>query len=251
MNQRPVIGIITNVELDRNYLFPGYPRVTLNQDYPRSIADAGGVPVMIMPSPDLSLLADQLSLVDALVLAGGQDVDPQLYGADPRQECGAPNAVRDRFELEALQLARAAGMPVLGICRGLQITNTFLGGTLHQDISHSGSTQRHMMDANPALGAHQISVEPESFLDEAWGVTEARVNSFHHQVVDQVAPGLSVAARAADGSVEAVEYTGEEFDLVAVQWHPEMMSGADSTEGEQARRLFSWFVDLAAGRWES
>lgn len=251
MSNRPVIGIITNVELDRHYLFPGYPRVTLNEDYPRSIAAAGGVPVLITPSKDLSLLADQLSLVDALVLAGGQDVDPLLYGAEPRTECGAPNPTRDAFEFEALRLARAAGMPVLGICRGLQVTNTFLGGSLHQDISHSGSTQRHMMEANPAVAAHGITVEPDSFLDEAWHLAQTTVNSFHHQVVDRVAPGLAVAARAADGAVEAVEYTGDEFDLVAVQWHPEMMSAADSPAGEQARALFTWFVDLAAGRWEA
>ncbi|GAA1397778.1 gamma-glutamyl-gamma-aminobutyrate hydrolase family protein [Luteococcus peritonei] len=247
MSTRPVIGIITNLELDPHYLFPGYARVTVNEDYHRSLLAAGAVPVLIPPTPELSVLPDQLALLDGLVLAGGQDVDPLRYGAQPRLECGVPNPRRDAFELEALRLAREAGLPTFGICRGLQIVNTFLGGTLHQDISHAGSPQRHMMGGNPALGAHAISIEPDSFLDDAWGTRSAVVNSFHHQAVDRVAEQLAVVARAADGIVEAVEYTGEEFDLFAVQWHPEMMSGSDA----RAKALFTWFVDLVAGRWES
>ena len=244
MSARPVIGIITNLELDPHYLFPGYPRVTLNEDYHRSLAAAGAIPLLIPPTPDLSVLPDQLALLDGLVLAGGQDVDPLCYGVQPQLECGVPNPMRDAFELQALQLARQAGLPTLGICRGLQLVNVFLGGTLHQDISHAGTAQRHMMGGNPALGAHAISIEPGSFLAEAWDTGSAVVNSFHHQAVDRVAPGLAVAARADDGIVEAVEYTGEAFALFAVQWHPEMMSGVD----DRAKALFTWFVDLVSGR---
>lgn len=247
MTTRPVIGIITNVELDPHYLFPGYARVTLNEDYHRSVIAAGAIPVMIPPVPQLDVLPAQLAMLDGLVLAGGQDVDPLRYDAQPRLECGVPNPMRDAFELEALALAREAGLPTLGICRGLQIVNTFLGGTLHQDISHAGSPQRHMMGGNPALGAHSISIEPGSFLADAWGTSSATVNSFHHQAIDQVGEQLSVVARASDGIVEAVEYTGDDFPLYAVQWHPEMMSAAPTPEGQQARDLFGWF----AGRLRS
>ena len=108
MTTRPVIGIITNLDPDPNYQFPGYPRVTINEDYPRSIAASGGVPVLIPPMADRGLLADQLSLVDALVLAGGPDVDPLTYGADPQERCGTPSPLRDAFER---LLQRAGALP--------------------------------------------------------------------------------------------------------------------------------------------
>lgn len=246
MTTRPVIGIITNLDPDPHYQFPGYQRVSLNDDYPRAVALGGGVPVLIAPSAERSLLADQLSLVDGLVLAGGPDVDPLAYGQDPQALCGVPSPVRDAFEFEALRLAREAGMPVLGICRGLQVANVFCGGTLFQDMSYAGTTQKHAAGGNPSLPAHRITIEPKSFLDEAWGVRTARVNSFHHQAIDQLGTGLEVVARAADGTIEAVEYTGDDFDLVGVQWHPEMMAATN----QQARSLFTWFVDVVAGRWE-
>ena len=247
MTTRPVIGIITNLDPDPNYQFPGYPRVTINEDYPRSIAASGGVPVLIPPMADRGLLADQLSLVDALVLAGGPDVDPLTYGADPQERCGTPSPLRDAFELEALRLAREAGMPVLAICRGLQIANVFLGGTLHQDLSYIPTTLKHSQSGTPAIGAHRISIEAKSFLEDAWGVRTAKVNSFHHQAIDRLGEQLEVVARSEDGVIEAIEYTGDDFDLVGVQWHPEMMSGANA----QARSLFTWFVDVVAGHWEA
>lgn len=246
-SSRPVIGIITNHGPDPLYTFPGYPRISLNDDYPRSIRQSGGVPVLLPPSTDLQVLSDQLSLVDGLVLAGGPDVDPQLYGQQPMALCQSPSPVRDAFEFEALRLARGAGMPVLGICRGMQLVNAFLGGTLFQDLSYAGTLQKHMDTGNPSQPLHSVTIKPDSFLDEAWGVRTARVNSFHHQAVDQLAPGLEAVAHSEDGLVEAVEYTGDEFDLVAVQWHPEMMSAANA----QQRSLFTWFVDLVAGRWEA
>lgn len=250
MAQRPLIGIITNLENDPNYLFPGYPRVTINEDYHRSLLAAGAVPLLIPPSPDLSALPQQLDLLDGLVLAGGSDVDPLRYGQQPRLECGLPNPVRDTFEFRALELASERQLPTFGICRGLQVVNVCRGGTLHQDISHSGSTQRHMMGGNPSLGAHEITIEAGSFLAQAWAPrhdsalpTRVLVNSFHHQVADRVADSLRVVARADDGNVEALEAT-DGAPLWAVQWHPEMMSGAN----EMSQKLFGWFVDTVAAR---
>lgn len=236
---RPVIGIITNLGPAAEYMFPGYERVTLNGDYPRSVAAAGGVPVLLSPSADLSLLPGQLSVLDGLVLAGGPDVSPLSYGQEPLEKCGPLSPVRDAYELEALRLARRSGTPVFAICRGMQLANVFFGGTLFQDLSYAGLAQQHWFQGNPAAGVHTIDIEPGTFLHQANGGQTAVVNSYHHQVVDRLGEGLRVCARSRDGAVEALEHTGPDWDLTGVEWHPEMMSREDPL----AQRLFAGFVD--------
>lgn len=245
-DRRPLIAVITNLDYDGQYLFPGYPRITINEDYPRSIAAAGGVPVLLPPHDDLTLLGRQLEGVDGLVLAGGADVDPLLYGQDPAVQTGAASPVRDAYEFEALRLAFEADLPVLAICRGLQVLNVWLGGTLHQDNALTGTTVKHWGAGEPSRGLHRIAIERGSFLAEAWGVDASTVNSFHHQCLDRVADGLRVVARASDGIIEAAELTGDPSGrprpaapVVGVQWHPEMMS----RENAQAQALFRWFVE--------
>lgn len=245
---RPVIGIITNFDHDPHYFFPGYRRLTINEDYSRSITAAGGVPVLIPSGADHSTLPTQLSLLDGLVLSGGPDVAPLLYGQAPKKECQTPTPVRDAFELEALRIARDMGLPVFGICRGMQMINVFLGGTLFQDLRYAGTGDMHMAEGNPSSPIHLVHLDGESFLTEAWGETaEVAVNSFHHQAVDRVADGLRVVARAHDGLVEAVESVRREaggLDVCAVQWHPEMMSEHD----ERAQQLFRWLVSRMPAR---
>lgn len=236
--RRPVVGIVTNLDAAAHYMFPGYARITVNEDYPRSVAAAGGVPVLLAPSPDLALLPHQLAALDGLVLAGGADVNPQLYGQDPLQKCGEISPVRDVYEMEALRLAREQGLPVFTICRGMQLANVFLGGTLFQDLSYAGLEQQHMFAGNPATGVHRIDIEPGTFLAQVHEEPTALVNSYHHQVVDRLGEGLRVCARTRDGAVEAIESTDPGFDLTGVEWHPEMMSREDSL----AQGLFSWFV---------
>lgn len=249
-DERPVVAILTNLEADADYLFPGYPRVMLNEDYHRSIAAAGGVPVLLPPTPDVSLLAPQLDLVDAVVLAGGQDVDPLRYGESPLVGTQMPNTVRDAYEVEALRLAFALDLPVLAICRGVQLLNVWLGGTLFQDNALTGSSLRHVGTGEPEAAAHAVEVASGSFLEAATGKGRLLVNSFHHQSVARVAPGLSVVAVAPDGIVEAVELTGEPegrprptAPVVGVQWHPEMSSRVDA----DSQAIFRWFVGQASG----
>lgn len=247
MGTRPIIGIVTNLDNDPNHLFPGYPRITQNEDYARSITEAGGVPLLLPPSPELGVLDDQLPLLDGLVLAGGPDVDPHVYGQEPHTLCGAPSPVRDRFELAALKLARERRLPTLGICRGLQVINVFAGGTLVQDLSLTTSTTKHMASANPSEPVHRITIEPGSFLHRLWETTDARVNSFHHQGIDRLGWQLRVVARSSDALVEAIEWANADFPLIAVQWHPEMMT----LQSEQARALFTHFVRMAGGQQSS
>ena len=268
--RKPVIGIITNVEYDPHYLFPGYRRVAVNEDYSRSITQAGGIPIMLPPSTDHSTLPQQLALLDGLLLAGGSDVDPLLYGQPAKQECQTTSPIRDAYEIEALRLARENRLPVLGICRGMQLINVALGGSLFQDLRYAGTTVQHSSTGNPALGVHAIDVEPGTFLAEA--LAEARtqdpgaagmrrvgqpgtgtdgeagddgehpasalVNSYHHQVIDRLGEGLRVCARARDGVIEALDCPGDRMDLTAVEWHPEMMSREDAL----AQALFTRFI---------
>lgn len=241
-DSRPVVAIVTNLERDLNYPFPGYPRAMLNEDYPRSVAAAGGVPILLPPMRDVSLLSRQLDAAGALLLAGGQDVDPLLYDQSPLVGTQMPSPIRDVYEYEALRLAFERNLPILAICRGVQLLNVFLGGTLHQDLERAGTNLRHVGTDEPEAGAHRVAIAADSTLAGVLGRTEATVNSFHHQAIDRVADGLRVVATAPDGIVEAVEFPGR--PLLGVQWHPEMMSRTSA----DAQAIFRWFVGLASRR---
>jgi putative glutamine amidotransferase len=185
---------------------------------------------------------------DALLFAGGGDVDPRHFGAAPHPQLGAVEELRDEVELTLARRAAADGLPLLGICRGIQLLNVALGGTLYQDIpaelpaaldhyaSRNGRDRAHM--------AHTIALEADSWLAAQLGAVELPVNTFHHQALRDVAPGLSVTGRAPDGVIEAVEGIGTSF-VVGVQCHPEEL-------WEQAdprwARMFRAFVSTARQR---
>jgi putative glutamine amidotransferase len=166
--------------------------------------------------------------VDGLCLAGGADVDPALYGEARRPETEAPDTDRDRLESALLRDALDRDLPVLAICRGLQLLNAALGGTLHQHIE--GHNHRKLRDA------HEIHIAPGSRLERILGTQTYVVNSRHHQAAGRIAPGLLLLATAPDGVVEALEVPGKRFAL-AVQWHPEARM-----DGEDAR-IFRAFRD--------
>jgi len=180
--------------------------------------------VNIQPIENVTTVAG----LDGLLLAGGSDVDPALYGAPRRPETGEPDRDRDSLETALVCQALERDLPVLAICRGLQLLNTALGGTLVQHV------EGHLCPGKRE--AHPIAIAPQSRLKSILKVDQYVVNSRHHQCVDQVASGLVVAARAPDGGVEALELPGKGF-VLAVEWHPE-----DRTDGPDAR-LFEAFRD--------
>ncbi|MET0146738.1 MAG: gamma-glutamyl-gamma-aminobutyrate hydrolase family protein [Ilumatobacteraceae bacterium] len=199
--------------------------------YARAVTAAGGLPVHLPQHVDPAEYAGRL---DGVVLSGGADVDPSRYGAIRASATQRTEPDRDRFELALVDLAVDDGLPVLGICRGLQLLNVWAGGTLHQHVPGHGR-----YDIAPDTAVDGASVVPGTVVHDLVG-DHVAINSLHHQSIDEVAPGWVVAAVGTDGTIEAIEWPGH--DVVAVQWHPELMSGA-ATEG-----LFGWLVRCASGR---
>jgi putative glutamine amidotransferase len=199
-------------------------RTGVNAAYVRSVLAAGGVPLVLSPLLGPSFAARALDGADGLLLTGGEDMDPALYGAQPSPHLNPPSRERDLFELALFAVARQRELPVLGICRGIQLINVGLGGTLYQDlpserpgpVAHDAGTAR---DAR----SHGVELKPGSRAAAALGGTSFTVNSFHHQAVDRLADGLIASGWSADGLIEAVESPADAPWLLAVQWHPEEM----------------------------
>ncbi len=209
---------------------------------PREYLDclaAVGLEVMILPGGGGSALEQ----VSGLVLAGGGDLDPRTYGGKPHPANYMVDAERDAFELRLLDRALAAGMPVLAICRGMQILDVGFGGNLVAHVPERyGTRVCHRLPPREPV-AHPVSVTPGTRLASALGETDVRVMSWHHQAVDAVGEGLLVTAHAADGVVEGVE-TEDGSWVVGVQWHPEL----DATENAPQRALFHAFAE-SVGEW--
>ena len=200
-------------------------RVRLTAAYVTALENAGLVPLIVPPLSNARATAAVLDSVAGLVLTGGEDVDPARYGEDRHEKIRSVNALRDATEAALVEEARARGMPVLAICRGIQILNVALGGTLIQDISSQCKTSiAHDEEGPRDSRSHEIDVEPGSLIAKAIGVEHCTVNSFHHQSVKRVADGMRVTARSPDGVVEGLESIDEDWWVMAVQWHPEEMT---------------------------
>lgn len=202
----------------------GAERTGLNAAYVRAVTAAGGVPIVLSPLMGPSLAARALDGVDGLVLTGGEDVDPAWYETAPHPRLNPPSRERDLFELALFAAARQRELPVLGICRGIQLVNVALGGTLYQDLP---SERRGTVDHDPQGArtdrSHDVRLEPGSLAAGALGSATVRVNSFHHQAVRDLAPKLVASGWSEDGLIEAVEGAEGQPWLLAVQWHPEEM----------------------------
>ncbi|GAA3115626.1 hypothetical protein GCM10010466_03380 [Planomonospora alba] len=212
---RPVIGITCYVEPARFTVWDT-PAALLPYGYVDHVVRAGGQPVILPPAGDPAALAGRL---DALIVAGGGDVDPARYGAPPHPATSHVRPFRDDFELGLVRAALDGGLPLLGVCRGLQVLNTALGGTLHQHLPEAVGHRGHC-PAPGAYGRLPVRLAPGSRIAEILGAHSADVAHYHHQAADRLGDGLRATAHAGDGTVEAVELDGHPFAL-AVQWHPE------------------------------
>jgi putative glutamine amidotransferase len=234
----PIVGIVCLD--DRPRRDPHAPRFGQNQAYVHAVARAGAAPVLIPLLEDSALLRVLYQRLDGLLLPGGVDVDPAHYGEEIHEKCGEISPLRDQVELALIRWAVQDGKPMLAICRGIQVLNVALGGSLIQDIGacrpaageHDWGS-RHPRDHI----AHLANIRPGTRLAGLTGTASLPVNSMHHQALEDVAPGLTVSATAPDGIVEAVEMEGHPFCL-AVQWHPEELAAHDP----RAQALFDALV---------
>ena len=196
-------------------------RYTLWGHYMRMLCELGATPVMLPLSTDREILNDYLEMYDGLLLSGGSDIAPALYGMADTGHCGPVLPERDEMEIYLCRRAVEQNKPVLAICRGQQILNVALGGTLYQDLKAEQGTQLQHQVPKPVGGmVHPVALAPESPLAKLLGAEEIMVNSRHHQAIRDVAPGLKVQATAPDGVIESVWMPGKRF-VWGVQWHPE------------------------------
>jgi putative glutamine amidotransferase len=201
-----------------------------------SIARAGALPVLVPALPDEETLLAFLDGLDGLVLTGGADVSPLSYGQTPLREAWSGDKVRDDYECRLVRWFIDQRRPVLGLCRGIQLLNVALGGTLWQDIGEqvTGAIVHRDWERYDENG-HAVRVEEDSWIARIYGgATRLAVNSIHHQALRDVAPGLRVTAWAPDGIVEAVEWIDDDRFLVAVQWHPEWLEAERVSAGGEA-----------------
>lgn len=231
----PVIGITGNFSDGNLTLAPGYYT---------SILKAGGIPFIIPPFENTDIMISLLDSLDGLLLTGGGDINPLFLHEEPVKELHNINPYRDRQELLLTRLAANRQIPILGICRGMQIMNVALGGSIYQDIhvQMEGTRIKHSQDMDRAFASHTIQIEEGSLLARIMKTTSVPVNSFHHQAVNEAAPGFRISARATDNVAEAIEST-EYKSMLGVQWHPECFILNDD---EYMMPLFEWLLQEAA-----
>ena len=212
----PRIGVLPLYNQEKQTLW-------INPLYFGGIETAGGLPSLLPLSDSPALWEEYCQSFDGFVFTGGQDVDPAVYGQERLPQCGYQAPLRDAQELFMLRRLRVLNKPVLGICRGIQVLNAALGGTLYQDLpTQAPSPVVHRQDKPYDLPHHQVTIAPGTLLHGLVGQTHLSVNSMHHQAVLTPAPGLTVSAWAQDGIIEALELPVARFFL-GIQWHPEHM----------------------------
>ena len=242
MNKKARIAVSGSWIFDPVDLFPSYRRAYANDDYIRSVYEAGGLPYIfpiLQDGPELKEAAIQLlSQSEGLILTGGQDPFFPFYGQDIQQKCGSVLPERDLLDKILFETALELKLPILGICRGFQMINLLLGGELLQDLSYSKKPLlKHNQEERSDMPFHRVAFEPGNSFYELFGES-VMTNSCHHLAVIKAGEGLSVCGRSSDGVIEAVEDKSRR--ILGTQFHPEMMS---ASRPEMAK-LFRYFVQL-------
>lgn len=238
MSERPIIGIAANVMHHIVDILPGTKLAYTPTDFVDGVRQAGGVPVVLPVSAETDA-AQYVGMIDGLVLAGGQDVDPLLFQEEPILQVGASFPERDLFEIALVREVLRQKKPIFAICRGIQLLNVAEGGSLYQDLqSQLPSTLKHLQETIAHYPAHSIRTVAGSLISELIGM-QATVNTLHHQAIKTLAPSLRATAFSSDEVIEAVESTDPEQYILGVQWHPEIMLRQAHA---QSQKLFQHFV---------
>lgn len=234
---KKIVGLIPlyDDEKDSYWMLPGYMKV---------LEACGALPVMLPLTTDTEELDDCFRLCDGILMTGGHDVDPKLYGEHAKATCGTACSSRDQMETYLFKKALEEDKPVFGICRGVQLMNVLLGGTLYQDLptEYPSGTEHHMTPPYDKP-IHKVDVVSGTKLSDIIGAGEHAVNSYHHQAIKELAPGVEAMAYSEDGLVEAISVPGKSF-LVGVQWHPEFAFESDP----ECKKLVQAFVDACNGK---
>jgi putative glutamine amidotransferase len=242
---KPLIGISCGTFHDRAWCPPSFGH---RKTYVDAIVRAGGAPVLLPPLEDATTLRGLYERLDGVVFSGGGDIDPIHYGHHSHEKLGMIDPLRDGAEIPMARWAIEDGKPILGICRGLQVINVAMGGTLFQDIPSQIATELHHNASYEhedwTYLAHELTLAPDSQLAQLLGTEQMLVNSLHHQSLRTVADGLRPVAWAPDGVVEAVESRSEQF-IIGVQCHPEALQGQTDTRWQE---MFAAFVAQCTNR---
>lgn len=233
---RPVIGVTHSIHEDES-------RLMMPMSYANVVREAGGTPVLLPITRDAEVIEAYAALVDGVLFSGGEDVGPNYYGETQLWACGDVIPLRDEFEIKLVHtlMEKYPEKPILGICRGEQVLNVALGGTLYQDLkSQVPDSIAHQQHQIARYSSHQVRIDAGTRLHEIYGCTQIMVNSHHHQAVKEAAPGLVITAHAEDGVVEGFEKPDHPY-CVGVQWHPERL--VENEENAIHWRLFRSFVD--------
>ncbi len=237
MMMRPKIGVTGHISKENANL-------SITQSYMEVIYACGGFPLLLPVKGDTDLWIESARALDGYLFTGGGDIAPSRYGEETLHCCGEISPLRDEMELGLLNAVLPTGKPVLGICRGIQLLNVGLGGTLYQDIYLQNAQtiqQQHTQKLPDYLPAHDVFIEEGSLLHRIVKVTRLPVNTLHHQAVKACAPGLCAVARSSTGLIEAIEKLDHPYFL-GVQWHPERMWHADAA----AKAIFESFVNACS-----
>ena len=233
---RPIIGITPSLETNESKIYTP-------TSYPKAVIAAGGTPLFFNFTRDDEMIEQYAALVDGVVFSGGDDVNPATYGEEQIWACGDIVPLRDDFEIKLLKvlIEKYPDKPILGICRGAQVINVAMGGTLYQDLrSQVEGSIRHQQQQSSHYASHKATVTEGSKLQGIYGSNEIMVNSFHHQAVKTIGEGLVVTAKASDGVVEAYEKPDHPY-FIGVQWHPERQ--VEGPHHPEHKPLFQSFVD--------
>lgn len=242
----PVIGVTATLKEDVEQLAdrPLGRFVRADLDYVEGVVHAGGVPVVLPPVGERRAAEAVIGGLDGLLLSGGSDLDPSYYDEKPLPELNVTLPERDEFEMALLGEALRRGIPIFGICRGLQVLNVALGGTLYQDLpSQLGrDILKHRQETPKWQATHEVEIHEGSWVGGITDSTSVKVNSYHHQAIKDLADGLRVSGRSTDGVIEAIEsHDFSERWIIGVQWHAEAMRDA----GAEHRNLFEAHVQAA------
>lgn len=236
MNRKPVIAIACNLDCPVKNVIVG-----VYDSYVKAVEKCGGLPLIIPAATDSDDINRYLEMSDGLLVPGGKDVHPMYYGARPNQHLGELVPDLDEFQIRLIRMAHEMKMPIFGICRGLQMINVALGGTLIQHLPDDPSVMKHVQTMHGRFPFHSAEAADNSLASHIFGDEPFYINSFHHQAVEMPAPGLKVSVTACDGVIEALESEGDDF-IMGVQWHPERMIFDNPAQ----YALLETFIEVAA-----